>query len=222
MTKEKYSEYKAKYSYRDMESIIYYLNRPCYSGLLGALQKYKEKVVISKILNFIESGCTILDCPCGNGRWFKTLAKKSDSIIGIDLSENMLKVAALNGKILEYINKHVKIQKGDAEKLPLEDNSVDYIFSFALMKHLPDPIKYKVLSEFTRVCRKGIICSFALFTPIAFTRWKIKKDPESYSLWKSKLIDMVREIGLEIRAISRIMPVVGLECVVYFEKSSKR
>ena len=60
----------------------------------------------------------------------------------------------------ECLPQEIEFHQASAEDLPLEDGSVDYAFSYALMKHLPVPVQYKVLAEFARVSRKGVICSF--------------------------------------------------------------
>jgi len=111
------------------------------------------------------------------------------------------------------------ISTGDAEKLDLKDNFVDYTFSFALMKHLPDSVKERVLSEFSRVSKEGIICSFALFNIPAYLLWKIKnKDPESYPIKRRTLKEIAHKNGLKVINIERLTPVIGLECVIYFDK----
>lgn len=221
MAKRAVEKYGAKHAYRQLESALNYEDRPSYSGLLGALRNYREKAVVSQILDFVEEGSVLLDCPCGNGRWFKLLCEKAESIVAIDISHSMIEVARINAKIVELAGLHVRVLRGDAEGLPLEQESVDYVYSFALMKHLRRTVKCKMLREFARVCRKGVICSFALFSLPTYGRWKIRdKDPELYPIWQHELSDMAEEVGLTLETIIRIISIVGLECVVYLRKKS--
>lgn len=221
MAKRAVEKYGAKHAYRRLEDALNYEDRPCYSGLLGAFRKYREKAVVSQILDFVEEGSVLLDCPCGNGRWFKLLSEKAKSIVAIDISQGMIEVARINAKVAELAGGQVRVLWGDAEDLPLERESVDYVYSFALIKHLPEAVKYKILREFARVCRKGVICSFALFTLPAYVRWKIRnKDSESYPIWQHELSDMAEKVGLIPETTIRITSIVGLECVVYLRKKS--
>lgn len=210
--------YGAKHGYRQLESALDYESRPYYSGLLGAIRQYREQAAVSQILNFANGAGILLDCPCGNGRWFELLSKRFHTIIGLDVSWNMTRVASIRANIVELAGKDVYVLLGEAEKLPLTSESVDYVYSFALMKHLPNPVKSKVLLEFARVCRKGVICSFALFTLPAYIRWRIRNEAESYALLQNELADMADGVRLTLETANHIMGVLGLETVVYFTK----
>ena len=213
---ENQGEYGAKTNYFNEESATGYEKRPHYTGPLGKFRKYRERKAISKTLDFIEDKSTILDCPCGNGRWFNLLSKKAKFIIGRDISPGMIKIAKEN---TQDISIKTDITLGDAEKLSLNNYPVDYVFSFALMKHLPETIKLKVMSEFSTVSKKGIICSFALFNKLSYVLWKIRnRDPESYPIWKSDLTKMAEKFNLKILSKKRLTPLIGLECVIYFQK----
>lgn len=217
---ENQEKYSAKTNYFREASAIGYEKRAHYTGLLGKYRKYREKKTVSETLDFIEKESEILDCPCGNGRWFDLLSRKAKFIIGRDVSPGMIKMAKATAQNLSI---KTDIALGDAEKLSFNDLSIDYVFSFALMKHLPGSVKIKVLSEFSRINKKGIICSFALFNKLSYVLWKIRnKDPESYPIWKSDLAEMAKRFGLEILSIKQLTPLIGLECVVYFRKRPKR
>ncbi len=209
-------KYSAKTSYFKETSAVNYEKRKHYTGFLGNFRKHREKKIISEALDYLKEESDILDCPCGNGRWFGLLSQKAKLIIGRDISPAMIKAA---GKTAQELSINTDIALGDAEDLSLSDSSVDYVFSFALMKHLPDSVKNKVLSEFSRVCKTGIVCSFAVFNKISYLQWKIRnKDPESYPIWKSDLIKMAEKFGLETVSIKRLTPFAGLECLLYFRK----
>ena len=80
-------------------------------------------------------------------------AKKGLDVVGIDISEAMLKVARKKNK---YLN--LKLEVADATKLSIEDNSIDVsCVSFALHDMLLS-IREKALQEMVRVTKpKGII-----------------------------------------------------------------
>jgi len=63
---------------------------------------------------------TVVDLGCGTGYCLPTLAAKSKHLIAMDLSQGMLQ--SLDGQSANRV-------VGDAEQLPLADNSVDLVFS---------------------------------------------------------------------------------------------
>ena len=104
-----------------------------------------------KSLN-IQNQCTLLDVACGTGDiGFSILKKYNIRLINIDISSKMLEQAekkAQNNNI-----SGIKFIKGDAEKLPLEDNSVDYLsiaYGFRNIGHYDIALK-----EFYRVLKPG-------------------------------------------------------------------
>jgi demethylmenaquinone methyltransferase/2-methoxy-6-polyprenyl-1,4-benzoquinol methylase len=111
--------------------------------------------VRDKVVNFTNArnGSRILDVATGTGKQAFAFAKKGYNVIGIDLSEAMLKVA---NKKKKYGN--VKFEVGDAINLPFEDNGFDVsCVSFAL-HDMPLTIREKALKEMARVTKtKGTI-----------------------------------------------------------------
>jgi len=105
-----------------------------------------------KVTN-IERGLKILDVCTGTGKQAFAFAKNGCDVIGIDLSEDMLKVA---NKKNRYDN--VRFEVADATHIPYEDNYFDVsCVSFGL-HDMPPAIREKVVGEMVRVTkRKGII-----------------------------------------------------------------
>jgi ubiquinone/menaquinone biosynthesis C-methylase UbiE len=116
----------------------------------------------------------------------------------------------------------VRVEKGDAENLEMDDDSVDYVFSHALTKHLPVPVQYQVLAEFARVARRGVICSFGIFTPFTYRVWRWQRLNESYPVEFSELEEMAYSAGLAIEQKIRCTTPVGVEHTVRFRKVSIR
>ncbi len=78
----------------------------------------------------LENGETVIDL--GSGAGFDAfivapIVGNSGKVIGIDLSDEMLKLAKQNAKKGNYSN--VEFVKGDIEKLPLEGNIAEHIIS---------------------------------------------------------------------------------------------
>lgn len=70
------------------------------------------------------------------------------------------KIIALSnqdGAFLETIYPGIKFQQGDARKLPFEDQSIDIVFSSAVIEHVGSEINQKqMLAECLRVAKSGV------------------------------------------------------------------
>jgi malonyl-CoA O-methyltransferase len=103
----------------------------------------------------------ILDLGCGTGHFSKALNKryKKAQVISLDLSPAMLNEAR---KQKSWLSKQ-RFICGDAEKLPLADNSVDMIFSSLTIQWCHD--LDSVFKEAFRVLRPGGLLMFATLGP---------------------------------------------------------
>ncbi len=106
----------------------------------------------------------VADLACGTGDFAIALAKAGVSkVLGYDISEGMLKYG--NAKLRKMLlDKQVIMQLGDAENLPLEDDSVDAVsiaFGIRNFEH-----KEIGLSEMHRIIRPGgMVCILELSVP---------------------------------------------------------
>jgi len=106
------------------------------------------------ILDMIENNPSILDLGCGDGSLSKRLIEeKGCKVIGLDLSEEAVKLARKNG---------IDARVGDLEKrLDFESNSFDYVILCDVLEHLFDPLFS--LKEALRVSKKYVIIAFPNF-----------------------------------------------------------
>ena len=111
--------------------------------------------VRDKVVDFTDArdDSRILDVATGTGKQAFAFAKNGYDVIGIDLSEDMLKIAIKKNK---YEN--VKFEVADATNIPFDDKYFNVsCVSFAL-HDMPLSIREKVLEEMVRVTKpKGII-----------------------------------------------------------------
>ncbi len=91
---------------------------------------------------------TVLDIASGSGYGTYLLAEKAKKIYGVDVDEDAVEYAKRNygGKNIEYL-------LGDAEKIPLEDKSVDVVVTFETIEHIKDYKKF--MREIKRVLKPG-------------------------------------------------------------------
>lgn len=101
----------------------------------------------------------MLDLACGTGRFLASLldAYPRLNATGLDLSPNY------SGKARRAVSRwpNAEIVQGQAEVMPLEDQSQDLIVSIFLFHELPPRVRPKVAAEIVRVLKPGGIFIFA-------------------------------------------------------------
>jgi ubiquinone/menaquinone biosynthesis C-methylase UbiE len=208
--------YRAKYAYDHEAAATQYEKRAYYRGILGTYRKQRELAAVQAAIQHFDCNSIILDCPCGNGRWFEHLASRARRIIGVDIANAMLDFA----KRREAGGVELQISLGDAESLDLDDGAVDHVFSYALMKHIPLPIQFKILKEFSRVSTGKVAVSFAILSPLSYPMWKWRAQSESYPIWYYELSWMATNASLQIEAIHKVGTPVGMETLIVFGRCS--
>jgi ubiquinone/menaquinone biosynthesis C-methylase UbiE len=207
-------EYSAKRSY-DHKGAAESYEALRFSGFLGRYRYRREQRAVKALIERLPKNVRILDCPCGTGRWWPLLSRRASEIMAVDMSEEMLRFARQRASQSEV---PVTVVRGDAEQLDLDDGAVDYVFSHALTKHLPLPVQFKVLREFSRVATGGVVCSFGIFNHLTYEMWRRRQLEESYPVLLEQLQWMAKEAQLLIRKTVRCTTPVGVEHAVLFEK----
>ena len=105
----------------------------------------------------IKPGCT-LDLGCGTGAYLNRLHAYSHTLVGLDISKNMLLQARQNWQ--HTAQQHVTKQthntyfvNADAESLPMPSSSIDAVFSSMALQWCISP--QTLLSELHRVIKPG-------------------------------------------------------------------
>jgi ubiquinone/menaquinone biosynthesis C-methylase UbiE len=101
-------------------------------------------------------GKRVLDVGVGTGFLSIMLAEMGYNVVGVDLSEEMIKNAR---RKMDARGLKVRLEVGDAENLPFEDGSFDAVVNRAVLWTIPNP--KKALSEWKRVLKPdGTLCFF--------------------------------------------------------------
>ena len=155
-------------------------------------------------LGEIKEGMIILDLGSGAGFDCFLAAKKvgkRGKVIGIDMTEKMIKKARENAK--KYGFNNVEFRLGDIEELPVDDNSVDVIISNCVINLAPD--KAKVFSEAFRVLKKGgklLVSDMVLLKELSEMD---KKDEKLIAgcvggaILKQGYLKLIKDAGLDVR-----------------------
>jgi ubiquinone/menaquinone biosynthesis C-methylase UbiE len=118
----------------------------------------REQAAVAKIFADLPDCRSVLDTPCGAGRFAKTLCAKGrlviESDVAFEIIEYGLERARKAGLPARFI-------RADASKLPLADSSVDCVFCNRLLHHiLAEKERAVFLREFHRVARRYLVISF--------------------------------------------------------------
>ncbi len=120
------------------------------------LAEYYHKSEIKTVRDLLKSHkfSQVVDLGCGEGAWgyvYKKLGFKK--LIGIDISEERLKIAKKNGFDETYCC--------NGYEMPFDDNSVDFIISNNVFVHvLQDEDKIRIFNEIKRVLKKNGVFIF--------------------------------------------------------------
>ena len=153
-------EYMARQAYQD-KLVVESYDYTRFKSLKGKIINWLELGLIDKALKYarILPPMRILDVPCGTGRLCLRLLKRGYSIVGADISSEMVR----------YTNNRIKKEgfsdkgyatAGDAENLQFADNSFDAVISLRLLGHTPPDSRMAILRELKRISKKFLILAY--------------------------------------------------------------
>lgn len=165
------------------------------SGKQKKIDEYAKAVVLD-LVGDVEHK-TVLDCGCGTGRFADLFVQRGATVVGMDISENMTKIAKKKTPLAEFII-------GDVFNMPFKEKEFDLLVCSQLLTHLH---QYKEpLLEMKRVINQNgtIIIDIRNilwpFRPLQILKQKIIRnseyDPHFTQVRNIKKI--CNEIGLEI------------------------
>jgi SAM-dependent methyltransferase len=115
----------------------------------------------------IRPGMRTMELGCGTGTQVLTLAERSAEVVGLDLSEEMLRVAQRKIEAAGLAGR-VTLLVADAEHPPLVDNAFDACLVYGTLHHLPNP--EQAIASASRCLRAGG-CLFTLDPHKSPLRW---------------------------------------------------
>lgn len=92
MSERESSRYSARTGHLDAGVVENYEARR-FSGVMGRYRMRREQRGVGAIVEMLPPNISILDCPCGIGRWWPVLARRANQIQAVDISPAMLDAA---------------------------------------------------------------------------------------------------------------------------------
>ena len=173
---------------------------------------------------------TVLDVPAGTGRSLGILSAAARTVIGCDISPDMLSLAKASpeGHALPLV-------VGDVTKLPLADKSVDWVVSMRFANLVPTPVLRAALDEMSRVSTRGIVVQIRLRGGrgafmnglILANRWARRvwrrpgaaDSPEQPLPTQAQFDRLLDAAGLRVRAIHRVVSPLDSQYLAVLVKS---
>jgi ubiquinone/menaquinone biosynthesis C-methylase UbiE len=129
----------------------------------------KWKTILSA-LEETEGVRSILDLPCGTGRFTGSLTERGYTVVGGDISHEMMQVARdkTNGspRLAGWV-------QTDAESLPMRDASLDCVVSIRFMFHVDPKSRVRILREMGRVSRRWLIVDYRHRYSLRYAKWRL-------------------------------------------------
>lgn len=141
------------------------------SNIVSKFYGGREMRAFRRLLKHVPKGGTVLDVACGTGRYTRQLLEHGYKVGGVDISDEMLEFArkaAKGNPNLPFL------QKGDAEKLPFDDNEFDGVTCIRLYQRVPSAQRLQMLREVKRVSKNWAILFFAMSNAWLKVRQKIR------------------------------------------------
>jgi SAM-dependent methyltransferase len=112
---------------------------------------FDDRVTSIAIEKLLPRDLVLADIGCGTGNLTVELARFAEKVIGVDLSQEMLRRARQVAR--EKRLRNVEFRRGDALKLPLPGGSADAAFCVMVLHFLSDPPR--AVTELCRITRPG-------------------------------------------------------------------
>jgi len=185
------------------EDYAHYYSGKHDSSLARRVSTHFERAMIRRALNRIRRHRrfeSVLDCPSGTGRFLPTLAGFGVGVVAMDTSDHML---AAGRRFHDQFGQSPTVAAGSALELPLSDNSVDVVLCARLLHHIPErDNRLKILQEFARVARVGVVVSF--FDAASYRAWKRQRKSQKrgqrggrHAMPRNEVVEEAQSAGLK-------------------------
>ncbi|MDD2224709.1 MAG: class I SAM-dependent methyltransferase [Candidatus Shapirobacteria bacterium] len=174
-----------------------------YDELMGDTGDIPHTFLINPLMSSSlpkEKDLTVLDLGCGNGYWTKLLAKKYKKVVGIDNSQNLIKIAKNKRQLSNIEYKLVEIETD----FPFANDSFDLIFSNMVIHYIKNLIK--LTEELYRIIKPNGLIIFSFAHPIfESTKNQSLKSTKTRTPYKTSTLGGSAELTLQYEPLDLII-----------------
>lgn len=144
---------KKKAHYQSDDVVDKYDDRRFKGGLAGPKSERKWQMIL-KSVHGLDGIKTVMDLPCGTGRFTSRILDHGWNLINADISGPMLV------KAREYtpgFDNYLGAARMNAEHLPFADGTLDLVISIRFLMHVPRDVRIRIFREYGRVSKRYVV-----------------------------------------------------------------
>jgi len=174
-----------------------------------------DKDFARTLFGIIGNNGSVLDIPCGTGRFFDVFSK-AKQLVMIDRDPSMLEVLQERN----ITGNNVQLIEGDITSIPINANSVDLCFSMRLFHHIDsEEILSQIVNELSRVSKRYVAFSFYNKNCWRYYSRKIRGKKPTGNYYSFGLISkLAQQTGLKLIQKKPKVNLLEQQCLVLFEK----
>jgi SAM-dependent methyltransferase len=218
---------KKMWNKRAEKDAFYYVESAFWDGNISnffALGEERVRLLVDPYLSLLtvpEKSACVLEIGCGLGRFSRSLSQRFQHVIGVDVSDEMIRQAKeLNPSSIQ----NLEFKATDGSFYPfINSNSIDFVFSYEVFQHMPSSnIVSNNFKEINRVLKadgvalihvmtddgcfiktaKKLIKGFmpeSIWRALGFSPFKFDSTWTGTSLSRNQIATMCNESGLTIK-----------------------
>ena len=209
--------------YKD-DAIARSYDRKRFSSLSGRFFNNLEKRLIRKAFSELARDSVIGDVPCGTGRLAEVLLDSGFSVVGIDISPEMLATAR---ERLDRFGERFRSVTSDAKTLADTGHRFDAALCARVLMHFPLPEQIAFLRGVAAVTDGRLVFTQGIDTAWHRIRRWLKRGlplqrPAVFPLAPSDLHRLIEQAGLREIKRYRVLPILSESLVIVTEHRTDR
>ncbi len=188
-----------------------------YRSLDQALVDWREQRILSALMSSCQlQGGSLLDVPCGYGRFTALFARLGIRATGADAWYDMAQLARQE----QQPPAHARWLQADIARLPFGDHAFDCVMSIRLLHHrFTQDERLQMVRELARVARRYVILSVYQRTSLhTMARYWRGTQGRLSMLTRAQLDDLLQRSALQLRHRVSLCPLVHAQTFIVLQK----
>ena len=174
-------------------------DRVRFSSAAGRVFNALEKSLITRAVRCVAPKGVVADFPCGTGRLAEPLLEAGYSVIGYDISPDMLAVSRAR---LERFGSQFSTRVADALGTPVPNDAAEVVLCARVLMHFPFEEQVAFLGGVKRFGKGPVVLSQCLSSPYQVFRRSVKRllrnqPPANYPITETQIGELLRRNALK-------------------------
>jgi SAM-dependent methyltransferase len=143
------------------------------------------ETILADLHPYVDRDSVVLEIGCGPGRLLGPLAARVGEVHGVDVSSEMIALAARRLSTVPRIHLH----ENDGQTLPFANEMFDVVFSYLTFQHLPRrSILQSYVKETYRVLKPGGVFKFQVDGRADNPLWRLYRRLRRANTWRGVIL----------------------------------